>query len=87
MRSDRQTDDGLDCWIPDATTIPPAPTSPGGGDKHARNGLLVCISRRKVVLRDILCQMVQKLGFIMQLWSSWRSSWISRLAEGYSLSA
>ena len=33
---------------------------------NARNGLLVCITMRKVLFLDILSQMVQKLGFIMQ---------------------
>ena len=33
---------------------------------NARNGLLVCITKRKVVLLDILWQMVQNLGFVMR---------------------
>ena len=32
---------------------------------NARNGLLMCITIRKVVLHDILRQIVQKLGFII----------------------
>ena len=44
---------------------------------------------RKVVLHDILSQIVQKLGFIIWLWPSWRPfwrpSWISRLAQEFSL--
>ena len=43
------------------------------------------ITIRKVVLLDIPSQMVQKFGFIMWLWPSWRPSWISQLAQGYSL--
>ena len=30
---------------------------------------------RKVVLHDILGQMVQKLGFVMWLWPLWRPFW------------
>ena len=40
---------------------------------------------RKVVLHDIRSQIVQKLGFIIWLWPSWRPSWISRLAQEFSL--
>ena len=44
---------------------------------------------RKVVLHDILSQIVQKLGFIIWLWPSWRPSWrpswISPLAQKFSL--
>ena len=43
---------------------------------------------RKVVLHDILSQIVQKLDFIIWLWPSWRPSWrpswISRLAQEFS---
>ena len=46
---------------------------------------MVCITIRKVVLHDILSQLVQKLGFIIWLWPSWRPSWISRLAQEFSL--
>ena len=42
---------------------------------NARNALLISNTIRKVVLLDILRQMVQKLGFIMQ----WRPSWICDL--------
>ena len=48
---------------------------------YDRNRLLVCITMRKVVLHDILSQIVQKLGFIIWLWPSW----ISRLAQEFSL--
>ena len=41
--------------------------SVSSNDKNnAINGLQVCITIRKVVLLDILSQMVQKLGFIMR---------------------
>ena len=44
---------------------------------------------RKVVLHDVLSQIVQKLGFIIWLLPSWRPSWqiswISRLAQEFSL--
>ena len=36
----------------------------------------------KVVLLDILGQMVQKLGSILQWRPSWQPSWISQLAQG-----
>ena len=53
---------------------------------NARNGLLLCITTRKVILLDILSQMVQKLGFIMRQRPSWQQSWwpswISQLAQG-----
>ena len=49
---------------------------------NARNGVLLCITIRKVVLLDILSQMVQKLGFIMRQRPSWQQSWISQLAQG-----
>ena len=62
--------------------------SVNSNDKNnAKNELLVCITIRKVVLLDILSQMVQKLGFIMRpYWQpSWRPSWISQLGQGLSL--
>ena len=43
------------------------------------------ITMRNVVLLDILRQMVQKSGFNMWLWPSWRPSWMSPLAQGFSL--
>ena len=55
---------------------------------NARNGLLLCITIRKVVSLDILSQMVQKLhvGFIIRQRPSWQQywwpSWISQLAQG-----
>ena len=57
---------------------------------NARNGLLLCITIRKVVLLDMvlqtnyygITQMVQKLGFIMRQRPSWWPSWISQLAQG-----
>ena len=56
---------------------------------NARSGLLLCITIRKVVLLDILSQMVQKLGFIIRQRPSWQPSWwpswISQLAQGYPL--
>ena len=53
-----------------------------------KHELLVCITMGKVALLDILGQMVQKLGFIMWLWPSWRpfwrpSSWICELQLQY----
>ena len=48
---------------------------------NARNGMLLCITIRKVVSLDILSQMVQKLGFIMRQ-QYWWPSWISQLAQG-----
>ena len=56
---------------------------------NARNGLLLCITIRKVLLLGILSQMVRKLGFIMRQRPSWQQSWwpswISQLAQGESL--
>ena len=40
---------------------------------------------KKVLLHDIVGQIVQKLGFIMRRRPSWRPSWMSRLAQGYTL--
>ena len=61
--------------------------SVNSNDKNnARNGLMLCITIRKVVLLDILSQMVQTLGFIMRQRPSWQQSWwpswISQLAQG-----
>ena len=38
-----------------------------------------------MLLYDILGQIVKKLDYIMCRRPSWRPSWISRLAQGYTL--
>ena len=64
---DRQTTDRTAGYPMLRQYPPPQLRQGGGGIKHARNGLLVCITMRTVVLLDILCKIVQKLGFIMHL--------------------
>ena len=85
MLSDRQTT-GWTAGHPMLRQTPPPPRPNFVGRiKHAAR-LLVCITLKTVVLIDILRQMVQKSGFTMLLWSYWRPSWISQLAEGNLLS-